>query len=311
MRFLVLLVFASVVGALGQSKNDAFIAVSFAINGSPARCEGFQAKLSFQGETITPTQNDKGFEVPETFKRPADKWKEDQRVDISLTCNGHTLVFPGQHPAFLREGDWQLGIAHPLYAVKEYGYTHEFDHGAWLAYLIFEGEPGVVTFSSQPDPPPDLSEALRKEQLGASAERLRDIAYMLTVFNVDYQKNRDFLLSSLKNCLSRPKESPEDDVCDGDLLSFVTNLYWRGDTELLQTLLQIADSRRDVIGEIGTLYADLLDRRGEITLNAMGVLPDEKQQLVCKLADDDLSINSPERERIKAFLYGARGRVAV
>lgn len=143
--------------------------MSFAIDGSPARCEGFQARLDFQGKAITPTQNEKGFEVPEMFKRPADKWKEDQRVDISLTCDGHTLVFPGQHPAFLQGGDWQLGIAHPLYAVKEYGYTHEFDHGAWLGYLIFEGEPGVVTFSSQPNPPPDLSDALQKERLGSIA----------------------------------------------------------------------------------------------------------------------------------------------
>jgi hypothetical protein len=203
-----------------------------------------------------------------------------------------------------------LGIAHPLYAVKEYGYTHEFDHGAMLGYLIFEGEPPVVTFSSQPNPPADLYDALRKEQLDASPERLRDIAYVLAVFDVDYQKNRDYLLASLKNCLSRPRESAEDDVCDSDLLSFVTNLYWRGDTALLPTLLQLAESRRDVIGEIGNFYADLLDRRGVIALNAMGVLPADKQQLVCKLADDDLSINSPRRERIKAFLHEAKSRAA-
>jgi hypothetical protein len=309
-RTLIFLIFASVVSAWGQSRNDGFVALSFAIDGSPARCAGFQVKLGFQGKAITPIQNERGFEVPETFKRPANKWKKKQRVDISLTCNEHTLIFPGQHPAFLREGDWQLGIAHPLYAVKEYGYTHEFDHGAWLGYLIFTGEPGVVTFSSQPNPPSDLSVTLQKEQLGASPERLRDIAYMLAVFNVDYQKNRDYLLSSLKNCLSRPKESQEDDVCDGDLLSFLTNLYWRGDTTLLPILLQIAESRRDVIGDIGTFYADLLDRRGVIVLNAMGASPDDEQQLVCKLADDDLSINSPKRKRIKAFLHKARNRAA-
>lgn len=211
----------------------------------------------------------------------------------------------------MREGDWQLGIAQPLYALKEYGYTHQFDHGAWLGYLIFEGEPAVVTFSSQPDPPAELFDALRKDQPNASPGRGRDIAYVLAVFDVEYQKNRDLLLLSLKSCLSKPKESSEDDVCDGDLLSFVTNLYWRGDSALLAPLLQIAESRRDVIDDIGTFYADLLDRRGVIVLSAMGELSDDKQHLVCKLADaDDLSINPPNRDRIIAFLRGASGAAA-
>jgi len=307
----VTLILASIVNASAQSRHSGFIAVSFAIDGSPAPCDGFRVELALNGETTKPKRDRQRFEIPETFKRPPNKWTDDQRVDISLTCSGHTLIFPHQHPAFVREGDWQLGIAHPLYAAKEYAYTHEFDRGAWLGYLIFEGEPGVVTFSSQPDPPADLSDALRKEQQGASPERLRDIAYVLAVFKVEYQKNRDYLLSSLNNCLSRPKESPEDDVCDSDLLTFVANLYWRGDTALLAPLLQIAEFRRDVIGDIGTLYADLLDGRGVIVLSAMAELPDDKQQLVCKLADDDLSFNSPKRERIKAFLREARGTAAV
>ena len=195
--------------------------------------------------------------------------------------------------------------------MKEYGYTHEFDRGAWLGYLIFEGEPGVVTFSSQLEPLADLSDALQKEQRNASPERLRDISYVLAVFNVGYQRNRDYLLSTLNNCLSRPKESPEDAVCDGDLFSFVANLYWRGDSQLLPPLLQIAEQRRDVIGDIGTFYADLLDRRGVIVLGGMQELPDDKQRVVCRLANDDLSVNSPKRERIKAFLRKGRGAVAV
>jgi hypothetical protein len=303
-------ILVSIVGAWAQSQHDGLIAVWFAIDGTPAHCDGFQVVLRLNGETINPKQTGERFEVPAAFRRPADKWKNDQRVDISLTCSGYTLVFPNQHPAFVREGDWRLGIAQPLYAVKEYGYTHEFDRGAWLGYLIFEGEPGVVTFSSQPDPPVGLSEALRKEQLTASPERLRDISYVLAVFNVEYQKNRDYLLSSLADCLSRPKESSEDEVCDRDLLGFLTNLYWRGDGELLAPLLQIAESRGDVIGGIGTFYADLLDRRGSAALDVMGRLPDDKQKLVCRLAADDSSINSSKRDRIIASLRKASGAPA-
>jgi len=66
-----------------------------------------------------------------------------------------------------------------------------------------------------------------------------------------------------------------------------------------------------VIDDIGTFYADLLDRRGVIVLSAMIKLSDDKQRVVCKLADDDLRLNSPKRERIKAFLRKARGAAAV
>jgi hypothetical protein len=287
------------------------ISVVFAIDGKPTRCTTFNVELRFDGKVIKPNQAGQHFDVPDVFKKPTKQWWDDQRVDISLSCGGYTVAFPHQHPAFLREGDWQFGIAYPLYAVKEYGYTHAFDRGAWLGYLIFEGEPGVVTLSSQPEPPADLSDALREEQLNASPERLRDISYVLAVFNVEYEKNRDYLLSVLNNCLSRPKESPEDDVCDGDLFRFVANLYWRGDDKLLPPLLQIAEPRRDVIGDIGIFYADLLDRRGVIVLGGMQELPDDKQRVVCRLAGDDLRDNSPMQERVKTFLRKAKGTAAV
>lgn len=243
------------------------------------------------------------FRVPDAFNKPAAQWNDRQHVDITLTCNGQSFVFPSQHPAYIRQGDWRLGIAHPLYALSEYAYTHEFDRGAWLGYLVFEGEPGVVTFSSQSDPPVGMAEALQKEKLSASLERARDIAYVLSVFNVDYQNNREYLISSLNDCLSRPKGSPENDMCNRDLLSFVTNLYWRGDTALLDPLLRIADTRRDVISGIGAFYSDLLNRRAAITLDAMESLAPEKQGQICKLAyEDDLHRDSPKRERVMATL---------
>jgi hypothetical protein len=66
-----------------------------------------------------------------------------------------------------------------------------------------------------------------------------------------------------------------------------------------------------VIGDIGAFYADLLDRRGVVALSALGELSGTKQQLLCKLADeDDLRINPPKRERIIAFLRGTRDQAA-
>jgi hypothetical protein len=303
-----LLVFVASLPA--QSTPNKSVAVSFSIDGSPAHCEDFQVVLTLNGESIQPSVKGQSFEIPGEFKRPASQWRDDQRVDISLTCSGHTLVFPNQHPAFIREGDWRLGIAYPLYALKEYGYTHEFDHGTWLSYLIFEGEPGVFTLRSKPDPPAGMADSLLKEQPTASPARARDLAYELAVLSVDYGKNRDLLLSLLNNCLSRPKESPEDDVCDSNLLSFVTNLYWRGDTALLAPLLQIAEPRGDVIGDVGTFYSDLLDGRGAVALNAIEEFPDDRQKLVCRLAGDDLRFGSPKRNRVLAFLRGVKTSTA-
>lgn len=297
----------------GQRQANNFIAVSFAVDGSPARCDGLRVELTLSGKNIKPEQTDWGFKVPQAFSRPAGRWRDDQRVDISLTCSGHTLIFRNQHPAFVQQGSWELGIANPLYAVEEYGHTHAFDRGTWLGYLIFEGEPGVVTFASQSDPPPGLSDALQKEQPNASPERLRDISYVLAVLNVEYHKNRDYLLSTLQSCFVKSNQFSEDDSCDADLVKFVTNLYWRGDSALLEPLLQlqIPDSRPDLSGPIGSFYGDLLHARGGVLLSAMKELPAEKQQLVCRLAKSDSSLNVSEWERIEAFLQAAKQAAAV
>jgi hypothetical protein len=305
------LIVVTMPSAFAQSQHEGMIALSFSVDGTPTPCDGFQIELRLGGDSLKPTQIGQSFEIPEIFKQAASRWRDDQRVDIILTCGGHTLVFPEQHPALVRNGGWELGFARPLYALREYGYTHEFDHGACLGYLIFEGEPGVLAFSPQTNPPHGLSDDLRKEQLNDSPGRARDIAYTLAVFKVDYPTNRDYLLSSLTNCLLRPKDSAENSVCDGDLFSFVANLYWRGDSALLVPLLQLTESRRDVIDDIGIFYADLLDRRGVVALNVLGELSGAQQQILCRLADeDDLRYDAPKRYRVMSFLRGAKGGAA-
>jgi len=294
-----------------QSQLHRSISVSFTIDGKPADCTPFGIELRLNGEIIRPKESAQHFDVPDEFKKPSTQWRDDERVDISLSCSDHTFVFPNQHPAFVRAGDWDLGIARPPYSIEQFRRTRELEHGAWLSYLIFEGEPGVVTFVSQPDVPIDVADSMRKEQPSSSGERARDIAYALAVFGIEYQTNRDRLLNLLGSCLSKPKESAEDGECGGELLDFVTNLYWRGDDALLAPLLQVADTRRDVIGEIGTFYADLLDRRSAVALESIGKLSPEKQQLLCRLAyEDDLSTDSPKRDRVMAFLRSAGGDVA-
>jgi len=298
------------VAAQIQPHHDS-ISVAFVIDGKPTRCAAFSVELRFDGEMIKPNQAGQHFDVPDVFKKPSEQWRDDQHVDISLSCGGQTFVFPKVHPAFIRQGDWELGIARPPYSIERFRRTPELEHGAWLSYLIFEGEPGIVISVSQPEPPAEIADSMRREQPNASGERARNIAYALAVYGFEYQRNRDYLLLLLNNCLARPRESPENDECDGELLDFVTNLYWRGDDSLLAPLLQVADARGDVIGEIGTFYSDLLDRRGAVVIESIEKLPAEKQKLICRLAyEDDLSIDSPKRDRVVAFLRGAGGEAA-
>jgi hypothetical protein len=156
-----------------------------------------------------------------------------------------------------------------------------------------------------------IADSMTKELPNASGARARNIAYALAAFGVEYERNRDYRLLLLNSCLARPKEAPENDECDGELLDFVTSLYWRGDDSLLALLLRVADTRRNVIGVIGIFYSDLLDRRGAVVFESIEKLPAEKQKLICKLAyEDDLSMNGPKRDRVIALLRGAGGDAA-
>jgi len=73
----------------------------------------------------------------------------------------------------------------------------------------------------------------------------------------------------------------------------------------------MADSRKDVIGEIGTFYANLLDRRTAITVEGLQSLSIAKLLTVCRLAgEDDFRIDSPKLERVEEQLHAASSDVA-
>jgi hypothetical protein len=79
--------------ALAQPQSHGSISVAFAIDGKPAHCNRFGVELRLDGETIKPDQSGAGFDIPDVFKKALEQWHDDQRVDISLSCNGRTLFF--------------------------------------------------------------------------------------------------------------------------------------------------------------------------------------------------------------------------
>jgi hypothetical protein len=150
-----------------------------------------------------------------------------------------------------------------------------------------------------------------QEQPTASGAAARDIAYSLAVFRVEADRNRGYLLELFRTCLSRPKNSPEDDVCNSRLLEYLTNLYERGDEGLLAPLLQAAESREDVIDDIGRFYAEMLDEKPSILLSGLQDLPLEKQQFVCKSAGaDELRFDQPELDRVTKNLLAVNSDAA-
>jgi len=310
----VLLSVATISGIAQERGLSQSIAVKFAIDGKTVACDKLGVQLHLDGHTILPKHTDSDFTVPAAFSKTGQEWSSQQKVDVSVSCGKYTLSFPKLHPTWVSPGQWEVGIAYPPYWIERFGWTRAVEKGTWLTYLDSECngcDPGIFTTISHASPPLSLLTRLRHEQPGASGERARDIAYALSVFGMDYHRNRDYLVELLNACLSRPKDSPEDDVCDSRLLDYLTNLYWRGDSGLLENLLQLADSRKDVILEIGTFYANLLDRHTAVAVRGMQKVSADKQRSICSLAgEDDFSIDGPKLKRVAERLHATGDAVA-
>ena len=73
----------------------------------------------------------------------------------------------------------------------------------------------------------------------------------------------------------------------------------------------MADRRKDVIGQIGTFYAQLLDRHAVVAVQEVQSLHVAKQETICQLAgDDDFSIDAPRLNRVAQQLHAIGGEVA-
>ena len=308
---LLLLISISAIAQQQKDKSNELISVTFSIDSKPVSCKTLQVRFRFDGLTIVPKIIDSSFVVPSAFEK---KPSPDEKIDVSVRCGKHTLEFPQIYPAWISSGYWELGIAHPPFWFERFGSSAAIEHGTWLSYLEFECsgcDPGVLTTISHSTSLPRLVKLLLREQPSATGERARDIAYTLAVLGSEYRQNRDYLLSLLNACLSKSTLPAENDVCNARLLEYMTNLYWRGDSELLIPLLQIADDREDTIGQIGYFYGDLLDSRTNVVLQGMVILAAGKQQMVCKLAGEyDFSINSPKFERVSKRLRAIGNQIA-
>jgi len=293
------------------------ISVTFAIDGETVPCDNLKVELHVDHRLIPVKMIDSGFIVPELFKKLYNSPRSHRKnnIDIHIECGEYFFDFPGEYPVRLLPGEWKLGIRYPQTWFEGRMEEPIIEKGMWLSYVDWECnecEPVVESVISHADPPTNVVDRLRREQSGAQGEKAMNIAYELAVFNVEYDKNRDYLLSLQDVCLSSPDKSPLEYICDDTKLhKFLVNLYWRGDSGLLGMLLQNADSRAYVVEESGYFYGDMLDRRTTVFLQSLSGLPVEKQMTVCRLAGkDDLSMDSPKEERVAKQLKAIGGDLA-
>jgi|GEM_PF-7001412 len=297
------------VNLFGQNLHEnQIILVKFDINGKTVSCSNLNVEIKIDGHLVPHKSLPHGFIVPATINQLNDPNNTNKKnnVDVNIICDKYTLNFTGLYPSWISPGHWETGIAYPPFWFEILGYQFRrnpvIEKGTWFSYLVSECndcDPGVVTAFSHSNPPLSLIKHLRQEQPNASGKRARDIAYSLAVFNIEKKRNSDYLINLMNTCLANPKDSSEDDICDNILLEFITNLYWRGDERLLDPLLQLSDSRKGFINEVGTFYGDLLDRKPINAVQGLRHISVDKQIAVCKMAgEDNFSIDGPQLDRV-------------
>jgi len=306
------LCFFTAIGAFPQKPVPrASIAFSFAIDGETVPCVHRAIELRAGGRAIPVRTTPYGFIIPPAFRGfPAAKTPMPQKVDIRITCGGQVFEFPDEDASRLVPGAWLLEISYPTTWLASAAESPVLETGTWLSAMIWgcrKCEPVPRTVIPHFDLPASFAERLRIEQPGAQGARAVQIAYAMVVFNIEPEKNLAYLAEQLKGCVSAAERPPADAICNNPLLAEdLVNLFWRGDSELLGNLLQLADSHSDVAAEMGDFYADLLDRRPNQMLAGLKVLAPEKQMAVCIRAGENEHEGGDTRfHRIRTNLQAA------
>jgi hypothetical protein len=270
----------------------ASIAFSFAVDGESVPCVHRGIELQAGGRVIPVRPTAYGFIIPPAFRRAVTgKATQVQKVDVRITCGGQVFDFPNEDESRLVPGSWLLEVSYPTTWFTSATESPVLESGTWLTAMIWgcrQCQPVPRTVIPHFDLPSAFADRLRREQPTAQGVRAVQIAYALVVFNVEPEKNLAYLTDLLKACVVPAETPPDAAVCNNaQLAEDLVNLYWRGDSELLGSLLELADSHSEVASEMGDFYADLLDRRPNLTLRGLQALAPEMQLAACVRAGEN------------------------
>lgn len=147
---------------------------------------------------------------------------------------------------------------------------------------------GLITYLlpdnlAHPDRIQDVSrdravDALTKAQPDARGAKADAIAYLLVILGADPDANRSRLIDSLRACTRDPEP------CDDRLISYMSDLFQRGDKFVLDPLLDAAKVNDSLLTEtLSSSYQDMIlqDTRTVITAISRRSLKDQRS--LCKM----------------------------
>jgi len=147
---------------------------------------------------------------------------------------------------------------------------------------------GLLTFllpdnSAYPErlkevPRQDATNALIKAQADARGPRADAIAFLLVILDADADANRERLFESLRTCTRDPES------CDDRLLSYLGNLFDRGDKSVLDPLLEASRATDSALVEaLGSTYDDLVSRDSRAVIATTSRRPLKDQRRICHM----------------------------
>ena len=152
---------------------------------------------------------------------------------------------------------------------------------------------------------------LRAAQAHATGERLQQTAFLLALLNSDYEKNRDYLVHTLRGCTTETIRYG----CDTNTGAFLMVLFERGHEDALRPLMLYGtDSYNAELAEmVGDFLATTLSKHSDDFLNALRDFPTRKQTKVCGFASagDGSGMAPADLQRVRKILKKQRDPVAI
>lgn len=151
---------------------------------------------------------------------------------------------------------------------------------------------------------------LQAIQKQATGERSQEVAFLLAAYGSDYEKNRDYLIHTLRGCTSPSIKFG----CNDNTGAFLIVLYERGHKELLEPLMLFGkDSYNAALAEgVGAFYGEVLVKNPTEFLDTIRRFPPKTQRRVCELAGagDGGGISPADLKRVRKQLTAKSDEVA-
>lgn len=156
----------------------------------------------------------------------------------------------------------------------------------------------------------DVIKQLKEAQRTAHGPRAQKIAFLLAVLNVDYDRNRDYLLWVLRGC-----DVPEiKNGCDDMTGEYLIYLLRHGHREILAPLLDAAIEDYNAAGSegLGGFFSEFVAASPAEFLDAVRSFPAATQRKMCSFAGsgDGGGMRPSDLRKVQASLGAMHDEVA-